>query len=172
MRTTTQQFATWCQQQIRTNSNINCSNKLSFEQLKRKWRLIWSHEQQRSSHSSNQRTQQQQLKQQIFYMSCQLFYTTKRTKFEHTLSLTQEAAWQYFSRTQLLNYVFRKKHVNNSSWKEPTKQTQKLVTKRPQKSQIWKTTNATISNRYSLWKTSICQSWRSTREIFPGNMTT
>ena len=34
----------------------------------------------------------------------------------------------------------------------------KLVTQRQQKFQIWKTTNGTTSNRYTLWKTSICQS--------------
>ena len=75
-----------------------------------------------------QRTQQQQLKQQIFSMSCQLFYITKITKLGHKPSSTQEAAWQYFSRRQLMNYVFRKKRDNNLSWKEPTKGTQKLVT--------------------------------------------
>ena len=37
MRKSTQHYATRCQQQIRTNSNINCSTKLSIEKLKRKW---------------------------------------------------------------------------------------------------------------------------------------
>ena len=94
-----------------------------------------------------QRTQQRQLKQRMFSLSCQLFYITRRTKFGHTPSSTQEAVWQYFSRRQPMNYVFRKKHVNNLSGREPTEQTQKLVTQRQQKFQIWKTTNATISNR-------------------------
>ena len=66
----------------------------------------------------------------------------------------------------------RKKHVNNLSWKEPTEETQKLVTQLQQKFQIWKTMNATISNSYMLWKTSICQSWGSTRETLPESMTT
>ena len=64
-----------------------------------------------------QSTHQQRQKQQIFSMSCQLFYTTKRTKFEYTRSFTQEAAWQYFPRRELINFAFRKKHVNRLSWK-------------------------------------------------------
>ena len=92
--------------------------------------------------------------------------------YEHKLSLTQEAAWQYFSRSQLMSYVFRKKHVNIFSWKKPTEQKQKLVTQRQQKFQIWKTTNAKTLNRYTLWKTSVCQMWGSTRETLPESRNT
>ena len=95
-----------------------------------------------------QKTRQQRLKQQIFSMSCQLFYITRRMKFGHTRSSTQEAARPYFSRRQLMNYAFRKKHVNNFSWKEPTERTRKHVTQHQQKFQIWKTTNATTSNKF------------------------
>ena len=64
------------------------------------------------------------------------------------------------------------RHVNNLAWKEPTVQTLKLVTQGNRKfKNLWRT-NATTSNRYTLWKTSNCQSWGSTRERLPEAMTT
>ena len=55
------------------------------------------------------------------------------------------------------------KHVKNFSLKKSTEQTQKFYTNRQKKFQIWKTTNATTSNNFTLWKkvnvVSICQLW-------------
>ena len=119
-----------------------------------------------------QRTQQQQLKPQIFSMSCQFFLHNNENK-----------VWtNVFIDTGSSSTILHSKTADELRLQKETRQQvvlegahgtdKKLVTQRQQKFQIWKTTNATISNRCMLWKTSMCQNWGSTRETLPESMTT
>ena len=97
------------------------------------------------------------LREQIFSKSSQLFYITRSVKIDLGSSLTIFLATTAETRQQ-----FVLEGANGTA----TKTCYTTNTEIPN----LENENATISNKFMLWKTSICQSCCCTRETLPGSI--